>query len=242
MVEKIATFKGADPEHHLKETDFKLSCNGVPVSDEMTIANHLSWGDKEIDLCISLVLRGGGGLVIKHTSKDKGIMELKKRAKLSAPLKEDIDEAVTMPPQFVQYVEHYTSKIQQVKVRFGQDIPVLKYALKAVSTQDLEACGIILDTRIRGGRGDDSYAKFKRVMCIIYPLLTSMEESTKRIANDLKDFHRFFVERFIETYARHADGITRLDTATLLNEVIAELESRRTGEIPQSVQQTCIIC
>ena len=69
MVARIASFKDADPEHRIKEADFKLRVRGAVVIDEETVAHQFAWGDKEIDINMVLPIVVESGLLTRHTSR-----------------------------------------------------------------------------------------------------------------------------------------------------------------------------
>lgn len=69
MVARVASFKDADPEHRIKEADFKLRVRGAVVIDEETVAHQFAWGDKEIDINMVLPIVVESGLLTRHTSR-----------------------------------------------------------------------------------------------------------------------------------------------------------------------------
>ena len=166
--------------------------------------------------------------VKKHVTKKEAMDVFKKKSLAnSVPENEELPTDVQFPEEFLAFMQKVKGKMDEVKTLVAQEVPILKMALRSLPNDKLNEVKDLMQEAIRGCRGDTSEARFFRVLEVLFPSMSILNNAQKELNNIQNDYQRYFLLLFIDNYSEASGSTVKHGNSRFLGEIITEIDRRR---------------
>lgn len=234
----LADFLDFRTDGKLNHGNVLLSLNG---SFPPLYENLMSYLNPDDVLVVQPRVRGGG--VRKHITKENAMKELKAKSLKSIPEHTPVAEDVVYDEDFKRHLDKCREKMDELKMLFAQNVPVLRLAVRNASNENLGILKNIMEKKVRGGRGDTTEVKFLQSLEYLFPLLSKIENGSKELMNLHREITAFLLEKFVELHGEYENGAMKLDVSPFLMEINTEMRTRdvSANAAVQNAQSNCVI-